>query len=251
MITGAMKKVLLIVAVLAVVAVVALFVVGSNLDGIVKQAVETAGPKITQTSVTLDGVGLSPRSGSGAIKGLTIGNPGGYSSPYAIKLGEAKLEIDPASVLSDKIHVKSIAVTDPHITIEGGFGDNNLKKILANIDSFTAGEKSGAATGPGPKKKLQVDDFLLSGAKVDVKFALLGGKPLSVTLPDIHLTNLGSGGEGITPGELSKRVFNAVLEQVIPAVTAQIGNLGGLGKDLGKGALDKAAGGLGDLFKKK
>ena len=76
-----MKKVLLIVAVLVVVAVVALFVVGSNLDGIVKKAVETAGPKITQTSVTLDGVSLSPRSGSGAIKGLTVGNPSGYSSP--------------------------------------------------------------------------------------------------------------------------------------------------------------------------
>ena len=246
-----MKKVLLIVAVLVVVAVVALFVVGSNLDGIVKKAVETAGPKITQTSVTLDGVSLSPRSGSGAIKGLTVGNPGGYSSPYAIKLGEAKLEVDPASVLSDKVHIRSIVVTEPQITIEGGLGDNNLKKILANIDSFTAGEKSGATADSGPKKKLQVDDFLLSGAKVDVRLSLLSGKPLSVTLPDIHLTNLGSGGDGITAGELSKRIFNAVLEQVIPAVTAQVGKLDGLGKDLGKGALDRAAGGLGDLFKKK
>ena len=64
--------------------------------------------------------------------------------------------------------------------------------------------------------------------------------------------------DGLTPGELAKKVFGAVFEQVIPAVTAQIGKVGDLGKDLGKGAvenakgaLDKAAGGVGDLFKKK
>jgi len=258
MLPPVMKKILLILAMLAAVVVAALFFIGSNLDGIVKKAVETAGPPITQTTLTLDSVSLSPRSGSGALKGLTLGNPAGYTSPYAIKLGEAKLEVDPASVLTDKIHVRSIAVTGPQITIEGGLGDNNLKQIMANIDRFTAGEKTASTGDTGPKKKLQVDDFLLSGAKVDVKFALLGGKPLSVTLPDIHLTNIGNSGDGLTPGEPSKKVFRAVFEQMHPAVTAQVGKLGGLGKDIGKGtldnakgAVDKATGGLGDLFKKK
>ncbi len=258
MIPAVMKKILLVLAVLAVVVVAALFFIGSNLDGIVKKAVETAGPPITQTTLTLDSVSLSPRTGSGALKGLTLGNPAGYTSPYAIKLGEARLEVDPASVLTDKIHVRSIAVTGPQITIEGGLGNNNLKQIMANIDRFTAGEKSAPAGDTGTKKKLQVDDFLLTGAQVEVKFALLGGKGLSVALPDIHLTHLGSGGDGLTPGELSKKVFSAVFEQIIPAVTAQVGKLGGLGKGLvkgaldnAKGAMDKATGGLGDLFKKK
>ena len=51
-----MKKLLLVLAALAVVVVAALFWVGSNLDGIVKKAVVATGPKITQTTVTLDGV---------------------------------------------------------------------------------------------------------------------------------------------------------------------------------------------------
>lgn len=232
-----MEKFLLVLVVLAIVVIAALFLVGSNLDGLVKKAIETAGPPITQTTLTVEGVSLSPLSGSGAIKGLIIGNPSGYTAPYAIKLGEAKLEVDPVSLLTDKIHIKLIAVTGLQITIEGGLGGNNLKQILANIDRFTAGEKTAPAGEAGSKKKLQVDDLLLSGAQVEVKFALLGGKALSVPLPDIHLTNLGTSGEGMTPGELSKKVFGAVFEQVIPAVTAQLGKL--------------AAGGLGDLFKKK
>ncbi len=253
-----MKKLVLVGAVLVAVAVVAVLVIGSNIGSIVKKGVETVGPKITGTSITLGGVELSPSSGSGTIKDFVLGNPEGYKSAYAIRLGEATLEVDPKSVLSDKIHIKRVAVTNPEITIEGGLGDNNLKKILANIDAFTASEKSQPASDSGSKKKLQVDDFLLSGAKVDVKFAILGGKGLSVPLPDIHLSNLGAGGDGITAGELTKTVFNSVFEQVIPAVTKQLGQLGTLGKDLGKGAVDGAKGavdkatkGLGDLFKKK
>ncbi len=249
-----MKKVVLIVGTLAIVLVVALYFIGSNLGGIVKRAIELAGPKITQTSVAVDHVTLSPSSGSGGIQGFVVGNPPGYSTPFAIRLGEAKLEVDPASVLSDKVHVKSVAVTDPQVTLEGGLGDNNLKKILANIDSFTAGEKS-APSESGSKKKIQIDDFLLKGTKVDVKLTQLGGQTLSVTLPDIHLTNLGSGGDGLTPGELSKKVVGAIIDEVIPAVTAQVGKLGDLGKDLGKGALDNAKGALdkaaGDLLKRK
>lgn len=246
-----MKKVLIVVGVLAVVAIVAVYLVTSNLGGIVKKAVETAGPKITQTTLTLGSVSLSPSSGSGSIKDFTLGNPEGYKSDYSVKLGEAKLEVDPASVLSDKIHIKSIVVTDPHIIIEGGLTDNNLKKIQANVESFAGSEKSAPAGDSGPKKKLQVDDFLLSGAKVEVKIGMLGNSIPALTLPDIHLTNLGSGADGITPGELAKRVFSEVFGSVFTQVAAQAGNLGKGALDGAKGTLEKVGGGVGDLFKKK
>jgi len=250
------KKVILIIGVPVVIAIaVAVFLIGSNLGSIVKKGVETVGPRITGTTLTIEKVDLSPSSGSGTITGFVLGNPEGCKSPQAIRLGEAKLEVDPGSVLSDKIHVKSIAITDPQITIEGGLGDNNLKKILANIDAFTASEKTKAASGDsGSKVKLQVDDFTLKGARVDVKFGILGGKGLSVPIPDIHLSQLGTGADGITPGELAKKVFGSVFDEIIPAVTAQLGKLGDLGKGAingAAGAVDKVGKGLGDLFKKK
>ncbi|HTH46007.1 MAG TPA: hypothetical protein VMB21_00720 [Candidatus Limnocylindria bacterium] len=253
-----MKKVLIVLGIVVVVAVVAIFVVGSNLGSIVKKAVETAGPKITQTTLTLGSVSLSPSSGSGSIKDFTLGNPEGYKSAYSVKLGEAKLEVDPSSVLSDKVHIRSIVVTDPHIIIEGGLTDNNLKKIQANVESFAGLEKSAPASASGPSKKLQVDDFLLSGAKVEVKIGILGDSIPALSLPDIHLTNLGSGSDGITAGDLTKRVLGEVFGSVFTQVTAQAGKLGkgavdaakGLGEGA-KGTLEKAGSGIGDLFKKK
>ena len=252
------KKILIALGVVVVLAIVAGYVVFSNLGRIIKTGIETAGPKITQTTLTVGSVNVSPSSGSGGIKDFVLGNPEGYKSPYAMKLGEAKLELDPASVLSDKIHIKSIVVTDPHIIIEGGLTDNNLKKIQANVESFAGAEKSAPAGDSGPKKKLQVDDFLLSGAKVEVKIGILGNAIPALTLPDIHLTNLGSGPEGITPGDLAKRVLGEVFGSVFNQVTALAGNLGkgavdaakGLGEGA-KGALEKIGGGIGNPFKKK
>jgi hypothetical protein len=102
-----------------------------------------------------------------------------------------------------------------------------------------------------------VDDFLLSGAKVEVRIGLLGDKVPALTLPDIHLTNLGSGADGITPGDLAKRVFGEISSSVFTQVTSVAGNLEGRPRcrqglgDGAKGALDKAGSGIGNLFKKK
>ena len=82
-----MKKALLILGTVLVMAVVALLVVRANLGGLIKKAVETVGPKITQTPMTIERVSLSPLSGSGSIKGFVLGNPEGYQSPFAIKFG--------------------------------------------------------------------------------------------------------------------------------------------------------------------
>lgn len=255
-----MKKAILIGAVIVALALVAAVVLlGTNLGKIVKAGIETFAPRFTQTAVTVESVDLSPSSGSGSVKGLVIGNPKPYAEPFAIRLGEASLAVDPASIMTDKIVVKSVRVLNPEVTIEGGLTDNNLKQLLANLNSFTAAEKSKPAEETGAKKKLQVDEFVLSGTKVNVKLNLpgLGAAIPPLTLPDIRLTNLGSGSEGITPGELSQRVITEVVNNVIPAVTAQVGTLTKGATDAAKGALDKASGslkdaskGLNNLFKK-
>src|SRR5262249_22161169 len=145
----------------------------------------------------------------GKISGLVVGNPEGFKTPQAIKVGSTTLELEPRSLLSDKVIVKKIEVIEPDVTVEAGLGGINLSKLLANVQEATGGSGTNAAAKPKEPaaeagKKLQVNDFLISKAKVRVAMSDLGGQGAEVTLEDIHLTNLGSGPEGITAGELTE-----------------------------------------------
>ena len=201
---------------------------------------------MTKVDVTLAGVNISLLSGSGKIKGLVIGNPEGYKTSNSISVGTAALALQPGSLLSDKIVIKSINVEAPEITFEGGLSGNNLSKILANLNESSTGPGSTNISGATPKeekkaaKKLQVDDFLITGAKVHFNGTTL-------PLPDIHLTGLGQGPDGITPAALIKEVLGQVNVATIKAVA---GSAGDAGKAIG-GEASKLGKSLGGLFKKK
>jgi uncharacterized protein involved in outer membrane biogenesis len=132
-----MKKVVwgvvggLLVLVLVTVIVAALF-----LDGIVKKGVETLGPKITGVPIKLDEMHIALLTGSVKIKGLVVGNPDGYKTPNAISVGVAEVGVNPFSILSDKIVVRSVHVESPEITFEGGLSGNNLGKIMDNVNEI-------------------------------------------------------------------------------------------------------------------
>jgi len=256
-----MKKWLVrIVVVLVVLLIAGIVALSLFLDQIVKHGVETVGPELTKVSIKVDSVGLSVLSGSGKIKGLEVGNPEGYKSPVAMKLGSAAVSVSPGSLMSDKIVIKSLRIEAPEINIEGSPTKNNLTKILDNVMAATGGSTSAPPPGTtesGASKKLQVDEFILAGAKVNYTLPGLG-TTVRLVVPDIKFNDLGTGPEGITAGELTKRVMSELTGELGPLLTEAISNAGkdALGKSTESvnkavGEASKTVKGVTDLFKKK
>jgi len=250
-----MKKIIWgIVAGLLVLAVIALIIVATFLDGIVKKGVETVGPKITGVTIKLDEMHIGLLTGSARVKGLVVGNPEGYKAPAAISVGLAKVSVDPLSIMSGKIVVRSIHVESPEITFEGGLSENNLGKIMDNVDTVSRNGGPAPAAQPGgspkPAKKIEVDDLFITGAKVHVSLAMLGGKEMTLTLPEIHLTNLGKGNAGLTATDLTRAVFQSITSATIKAVADAAANVGGDVKKLGGAGINKLKSGLGGLLGK-
>lgn len=247
-----LKKILIGSAVaLVLVIIVGIIIVGFFLGDIVKAGMETVGPKVTQVSIQVDKVGVSMLTGSASIKGLVVGTPAGYQAPQTISVGEISVGVNPFSVLSDKIVVREVHVISPEITFEGNpiTGKNNLSKIMDNVNEFSqSGTTTPAKSTPAPAetkpaKKIEVDDFLISGAKVHYG-------TLTLPLPDIHLTDLGKGEDGITAADLTKRVLSAITAATVKQVAE---SATGVGKDAGKAvnsSIDKLKKGIGGLFGK-
>jgi hypothetical protein len=251
-----MKKLFLgVVIVLVVLIVVAVIVAGFSLGTIVKTGMETTGPKITQVSIKVDAVNLSLLTGSAWVKGLVVGNPEGYKTPQAISFGSAAVGVNPFSVLSDKIVVRSVRVEAAEITFEGGLGGNNLSKIMDNVKAIAksgrlASTNTTAKAGNEPGRKIEVDDFLITGAIVHVHLTGGSGQETTLPLPDIHLTNLGKGNAGITAADLTRRVLGAITTATIKVVGSATTDIGkGSGKAVGEG-MNKITSGVGGLFKK-
>jgi hypothetical protein len=258
-----MRKILKLLIALAVLVVGVAVGLTLFLDRGIKRAVEVVGPRLTMVDVRLERVDLSLVSGRVELEGLFIGNPEGYQSASAIELGSMVLAARPSSFFSDKVVVKTLDLAGPMITFEGGLQDNNLRKILDNVNASTEGRRS-SDRGDRDESvdeglKLQVDELVVADGKVQVWMNVLGGRATTIDLPEIRMTNLGSGPEGITTAELTDRLLRVIIEKAtVAAASAVAGSADGVTEGLKRAgeeavdkALDEAARGVKDLLKPK
>lgn len=227
-----MKKIILRgILVLVFVLIAALAVGYFSLGSIVKKGVETVGPRLTQVDVRLDGVTLSPLTGNGQLSGLFVGNPPGYKSPSAIKVGEVKLGLKTATVLSDTVEIDELTIESPEITFEGGLTGNNLSKILDNLQAASGGSSSTNAETKSSKKFL-VKDLVVRSGTIHLGLTALGEKQMNVPLAEIRLQNIGTGGSGVSAAELGKQIMAPLIATAIKTVATNLPALSQGAKEL-------------------
>ncbi|WP_438951452.1 DUF748 domain-containing protein [Porticoccus sp.] len=246
-----MKTLLKIVAGLVVVLVLLLVIGIFNLDRGIKAAVETVGPRLTQSDVTLADVDLSLKTGEGSLRGLVVANPAGFSDANAFSLGEIFLSVEPGSVTTDTIVINSLRIVAPEITYESGKGGTNLSQLQKNI-SEAAGEDTPASaaddSSEGAAKKLIIRDLKITGAKMSYVNPLLNAKPIELTLPDIQLTGIGEKSNGASAAEVVRQVMVAINKNAANAA-ANSGALKEAGDQIKKQVEDKLGGFKGLLDK--
>jgi len=232
-----------IVVIIAIIVIVGL----SNLGPIIKQAVNTYGPEITKTQLSVDDVGISIFSAEAKIKKFFLGNPEGFKTPSAMKVGSVFVNVDEKSLKNATIVIDRIEVKSPEITYEKKGKTDNFNTILNNVkgsaDSGKSSKKESDEQSAG--KKLIIRNFVVKNGKVNLATSIygLGDKELSVPLPDIHLKDIGQEKKGASPAEAFQEIFAALYGKITsPAVTdalnqqlqAMGANLDTLGKEAAK-----------------
>ncbi len=260
-----MKKAILIGgAVIVIVVAAGLYYLVSNIDGLIKTAVEEIGSKATKAQVTLNEVNLSTE-GRGTLRGLRVGNPSGFNTPSAFSLGEVSVSLDIASVTEDIVRIREILVVAPEVTYEWASAGSNLEVIKKNVEAFAglagggggpakSGGDSAPATGDDSGPKIIIDKVTLRDGQVNVSAEFLGGKKMTVPLPNIELTDIGKKEGGTSAGDAVRQIMDKVTSAAGKAVTSL--NIGRLTESAGQllqgatGALQGTAGSAGETVKK-
>lgn len=234
-----MKKLGIAAIVLGIVAVAAFFWLRGNLDSLVKDAIEKYGSEMAGVPVRVASVEIKPGNGIGVIRGLSVGNPAGFKTPHALKVGEVQLEIDVNTLVGEVVTIRRIVVVAPDVIYEKGETATNFDAIQKHV-----AEHSGPSKSSEGGKKLIVDLFAVRDAKAQASAAFMDGKTVAVSLPDITLHDIGRAKGGITPGELGQEIAKAMKQRLAASISFDQ-----LLKSAGKG-LDKATEAVKGLFGK-
>jgi hypothetical protein len=223
-------------AVLVAVIAVGLWLVLAHLDGDVLAAIEQDGSVATGTKVTVGSVYLSLLRGICVISGLTVDNPPGFSTPYALSLGEITIHGSTRSLVAavldgsnlpgrgffgGPIVIDEVNIDRPHIFYEvsGDGAALSLKSLnlgaTSNLAALQQGAKAIAVKNPdqGPPQKQIIRSLDVAGGKVSVFTSLLKGRLLVEKLPLIHLSGIGAATGGVTTGQVCGQVLTAISEQ--------------------------------------
>jgi len=209
-----MKKGLLIgLAVVIIIVGGVVFFLLSNLDDLVRTAVEKAGTEVTQVDVTLNKVNIEVTAGKAALGGLQVANPAGFKTDYAFQLGEISVALDTATVTQDPIVIKEVVVSAPKVTYELGAQGSNIDVIKQNVSRF-GGSGGGGQASESKGPKVVIENLYVRGGQVNVSAVALGGKAMTANLPEIHLKDIGKDKGGAGPGEVAEKVMTALTSKV-------------------------------------
>ena len=150
--------------------------------------------------------------------------------------------------VGDHIIVNEIAIEAPEFNYETKIIASNVADLLKNIEATMGGGKDAApqaTTKSGKPIKFAVKKFRLTNGKVHLGLA---GTGMTLPMPDIELTDLGTKEGGITPDQLVLAVMKSVTSSIVSATAKAAGDIGKTGGAAAAEGAKKAVEGLKGLF---
>ncbi len=234
--------------------ILTLLIISTSLVGdyLIKQTVNTAGPKLLGVPVSLEDVTFRPILGRIALKGLHIGNPEGFKSESLFDIARLDIRLRVRSLFTNKIIINRIEISGTELTYERNLTTSNIDSLMTKLGPEPAKKKEDEKAKPAkkktPGKKVIIQELSINGTRVHVALTALGGHGFTLPLPPIALSNIGGNNDGVTFSEAITEIMGAIARSVSKAVAGSGKLLGSGAAELGKGA-EKAVEGIKNLFK--
>lgn len=207
----ALKKPLIGLGIVLLLVVVAFVFVGSNLDSIVKSAIEKYGTQALGADVSVGSVELDIAEGKGTIRNLRVDNPEGYSRSDALSFGELTVAFDYKSR-----DVKLIRAAAPEVNVEMKGSSNNFEALLAGMSSGEPTEAPEASETADPIT-LKIDRIEVEAARATMT-SDQRDEPIDIDIDKMVFTNI----EGT-----SDEIASQIVKQLLSKIRGSIGKVAG------------------------
>lgn len=192
---------------LAVVAWAGLFRLSIGIDDLLADTVTEQVAAMTHAIVNVGSVKTTLSRGKGIIDTLVVANPAGFRTAHALKADNIEVHLDLASLASDVVVIRLITINGPDVNYEHGATTTNFDAIQDNIAAYLDARRR---KYDHDGKRLIVEEFTICNATAQASARFMGGKTLSIPLPDITLRNIGKDRGGVSPAELGRIVTGAL-----------------------------------------
>lgn len=187
-----------------VVAVVVAVLIGivallMNLNRIVRSGVETASTASLGLRTTLDAAHVSLLGGAVDLSRFQVASPPGFASPHFLDISRIGLQVSYGELRNNPIRVGTLELQQPRLVLEQKDGKFNLKAVFDTLPPSDP-----AAQPPN----LIISTIRVTSPQVVIKPGIPGlSQELNLTLPDVTLTEIGTGPEAENGVAIRKAVL--------------------------------------------
>ena len=242
------KKIVRIAAILLLVMVGIILLALWQIDRIVASGTRTIGSELTGTKVDVNSVSIKPFAGAVKIGGFEVGNPAGFQSQQAIKVGNFHVDVDMDTLFSDTLEIEYLELSGMTIDFEYAIGKgSNIQQLIKNVEKATGADKAKAAKEAetasaepaaesdkaASQKKVVIRKLLVKDCKVTLSSSLLKTS-VPLLLPPVNMENVG---DGKNLGETINEILTRLLVEIAQSVdTQELGEaFSGLGSGIAEG----------------
>lgn len=192
------------------------------LDKVIVEFIESLDETLLGVNVHIDSLDLHPCRGRLDLHGVTVENPPGYKSEYALGVEHLCVDLDMKALLCSRarlLKVEELLLNDVKVNIETGQlkGGSNVQDIMNNM-KLSCKEESHLIPEEKPKQVAHRETLLGKFAAVDISANFMNdalGTNFSLDLADMKYDDFSSTFGKVPVREAVRLVLQSLLRSVI------------------------------------
>ncbi len=166
-------------------------------DAIASRVISTAGTRVLGVATTVRSTHIGLLDGKSSLSGLKIAEPAGFGEESMISVDSASVTAGLSGLMSKEIVIDSLDIDGVTVNLVELNGQVNLQVVAANVagtDKTPSATPTPATDTTKSAGSVTIRRLRVTNIKVFAKgdSALVGSKPIAVTIPDIVIDDVGT-----------------------------------------------------------